>query len=560
MGEWNLDLSKKRSFLILIIIILMQLAVIFYWGGRKANFYWDEYYSFENTHFISDSTSYPHRLVNDERFIANTWMPVSLIKEFLSVNPEDSVIQDNPLSTIRKLFKYNNYFVFLNIFEALFFPGETTAWPAVILNAIIFVLNQLVLYKLVKEMSKEQTVLPLAVTAFYGFSSICLSMVVFVRFYMYATLMNTIFVYFHLKFWKLDGTSLIRRLVYLLVIALSFLVGYNNAQFMAIFAGMFMVSFAIGLLIKKRVKNFLIYSVPVFGGGFVYLATQTDYLSIIFDFQGTLHGTNGAIIWCLEQIVYFRPYMLPGRLKDMALALGKYMFGSFFVMILFCAVVICALIIKAVKGDIGKRSALNKPQDDSVGGFLAIVFVSTFLFMAFFTTFGLFEQIRYIAYVFPEIAIIVMLLCAYALDSKNMQFKFSFLNNRNLTVLAMLFLVVMQILAVNIKGKVDMIYQKDKDGIAKIRSLNADSMIIYGGATREFIVYQASLFVDKNAEFFPCDEGNLENLEETLRDEMMLVEYVGADHKELTDMLEKNGYTMDYVGSTYNFNAYQVRR
>ena len=535
-----MEKNSRNSYYILILLIVVQVSLAIFWGSRKENYYWDEYYSMMRTHCISDSTSYDHNITGDLEYEENKWIPVSIVNKLLTVDKSETVLNDSVFHTLIKLVKYNNYFVLLNVVQGLFFPNVKTAWAAIILNCIILIIHQVLLYKLSQKLTKNPN-LPLFVTAFYGFSSICLSMTVFIRFYLYATLMNTIFVFVHFFYWNSEEKAHFKRILYLGTIVLSVLIGFNNAQFMIFFVLFFMIFFAIGLLVKKGLKSFMFYAVPVFGGGFLYAATQTFYLQAFYDFENFFEKSDGAIRWLLEQMTMTEISMIPGRFSDMAYLIGKYMFGSFFVMIFLVAILVAGFVIKLFKNS-------NDVETKIIDPFIIIILVSTVVYFVFFTVFGLFDQIRYVSYVFPELAMLIVFAIYYVYK------------NKKYYVFLLVALVFLQVASVNLKGKVDMLYTSDGDDIKNILSENADSIFLYGGAGNDFMIYQASVFVGGEAELYAYNkDGNIKLVENDLKNDMLLMVVNGTDFSDLQELLEYKGYTTDFVGVTYAFTVYRTK-
>ncbi|SER55387.1 hypothetical protein SAMN04487884_10736 [Butyrivibrio fibrisolvens] len=529
-----MEFIKKHRCLLFAIITLLQILIIIYWGGKRENLYWDEFFTFEKTHYASDSTPGEHYIDVDAEYKLGTWLPIAIVKESLVVTKDNSVLLDPITHTLRKIFKFNSYMVLLNIVEVILTPGRLSIWPAIILNLILFVLNQIILYRLCNEFI-DNTLYSVAGTAFYGFSSMCVSMAIFVRFYMFATLLTTIFVYFHFMYYKSEDKEHIKRIMYLLLAFLALLLSYNSAEFTIIYGGFFVLIFSVVLWIRKGFKRFLYYSIPIYGGGLCYIATQTNYLGILFDFEATYTEANGALSWCLEQIADFYPGILPLRISEMALLLGRYMFGSYYVMKSYIAIAIIVIIIRVIKKNVVK---------DTWNDYIIILAFSLLLFIAFFTTFGLYEQPRYISYVFPEIAI-VMVFWSYRLFKSEIF--------RNIMALFLLFVVV---LSVNIKGKVDMLYTGDGQFIETVRDMDVESILLYAGGHRTFISYQTALLVDDDAEFYVYDrseENALLQFEDQIRDKMLIIEESGTEDEDVINMLEQKGYTIEAVAWTYQF-------
>ncbi len=527
---------NKNKYVILIVITLIQILLMVYWGTRKENLYWDEYFTMERAHYAADNTPIDHHIDTDKDYEFNKWQPLSLVNDTLIVTQENTSFNDSFLRNLQKMFKAKSYSVMLNMCTYLISPGIKSIWPSIILNIIFFVLNQVLLYILALRLTHNSLV-SLLTTVFYGFSSMCFSMTVFVRFYMLATFLVTAFTLCHMLYWELDVNCHVKKLVYLGLACVALLCGYNNAEFVMFYGGLFMIVYAIALLIRKGIKSFLLYAVPVFGGGFVYLYAKTDYLRFLYDFDTAFDMADGALKWCLECIVDFRPYMLPGRIKEMTLIMGRYMFGSVIVM----GVIVIVVLVMALLKNFDLKDGIELKDS-----FLVLT-AAVFVFFAFFTMFRLYDQVRYISYAFPEVALILVVLMYGAFKSKKKS-------------LALVILVIAaEILSVNLKAKVDMLYTGDRAAIAKINEFNADSVFLYA-RTPTFISYQAAYLADDSAEFFAYDGESIESVEENLRDDMLLVTYKNTDWHDVQELLINRDYNIDFIADTYSITAYHVTK
>ena len=531
-------MSKKESiskyrYLIFAIITIIQVAIMVYWGTQKSNLYWDEYFTLERAHYISSSTPYEHPIIEDPEFVSGKWLPISVIKDTLVVNKDESMLMDPLWKWGKRLIGSNSYSFFLNILEAIFFDGILSIWPAIILNIIIFILNQIVLFKMCNTIS-EKEFFSIFVTSLYGFSSICISMVLFVRFYMLATLMTTLFTYLHIVYFKMEDKKAIRKYIVLFSAFLCLLIGFKNAQFTAIYAVFFIISFSVCYIIEKGIKSFLWYAVPIYCGGIFYIFKETRYVDDLINYEPGNNSNGDAFYWVLDNVYNLKISDLPHRIKEMITIFGNYLFGSTYFLIIF-VVLIVILLFKNIK-EIGKEKTIQKQ--------IWIILCSTALFFCFFTALKLYDQVRYISYVFPELAIIVIAIIYYIKNNKAIRYAIS------------IGIIMACVLLVNINAKVDMLYRDDKDDIQCIRDTGINSIIICGDYNATHISYQSVLLVDDDAEFFvydykkPEELGNLNNNE---KGELLIISYGALNNEEVLNYLSDKNYQIDRIGYLYDF-------
>ena len=536
--------ANTKYTLMFLIILVIQVLLIVFWGNRKENLYWDEFYTLEGAHYFSDSNSEEHYIDEDSDFKVGEWLPVSIVKDTLIVGEKETILKEPFSEVLKKLTGYHNYSAYLNIAESLWSLGEFSIWPAILLNIVFFVLNQMVIFLMCRKISMNET-FSLAVCSMYGFSSMCISMAVFIRCYMLATLLVSLFTCIHLFYYETDGKNAIvriKRLILLILAIVPLYIVHNIAQYSIIYGGIFVIAFSVLLFVKKGLKRFLYYAIPMIGGGFFFLYTQTSYLQILFDFQKSYSEAYAALGATLEGIVDFKIILLPERILDMAHILGRYLFGSFIAMIVFIVIIGVASLTNIV------CNSRTSPKS-IISSFIIVLSLASLVYLIIFAIFGLYEQVRYISFVFPELATFVMAIV----------FK-TFKSDRNRYVVATIIVLVI-IVGVNAKGKIDMLYTGDRDSIERIRDVDANSFLICAGNHRTLITYETAFVAEDDDEFFVYDDiedKSMDNLKSHLRDRMILVGYHGVSTGDVQDMLKDNGYQVEWIADTYNYVFYDV--
>lgn len=536
-----MEITEKQRYLFWGVITVIQILIITYWGTQKENLYWDEFYTLERAHYISDSTPGDHWIDDDPEYKIGEWLPVSMIQDTLVVTREESILNDSFFSSLRKMLKSYNYSVLLNLFSVLISPGKISIWPSIILNIILFVINQLVLFTLCMR-GFTDSIQALFATAFYGFTSMCVSMATYVRFYMFATLLTTLFTYFVYLYYLTKDSERRKRIIYLTLAALTIYIGYGNAQYVIIYAGFLALVLSLFIFFIQGWKRFLYFAIPVFGGGLVYVGLKTPYLKLLYDFEEAYAESEGALTATLDQIVEFDIRLLPGRIMEMGHNFGRYLFGSYFVMIGFLVLLIGMTLIYRLADNIEERK---------MDSFFRIIAFTLILYFAFFIALKLYEQIRYVSYVFPMLSVVL----AAAVFNTFRDIKKNY-------ILALV-LIISVILSVNFKAKVDFLYTGDRYNIDKARALDADSMIVYANTHTTMITYQSALMVGHDAEYYvysALEDNAIENLRADLRDRMLMITYAGTDRDDVFQLLDEEGYSVEQIGGTYQYSLFDIKR
>lgn len=536
-------MKYSKYHVVFTLITVLQIMVIIFWGTKKENLYWDEFYTLERAHYFSDSNPVERYIDADPDFRVGEWMPVSFVKDTLVIGEKETLFNESIFRVLYKLTSHSNYSAYLNLMESVFSPDKLSIWPSIILNIIFFILNQIVLFAMCKKLSGNE-IFPLAVCSMYGFSSICVSMTVFIRFYMLVAFFVTLFTYLHLLYYEVNGELVadhVRRIAFMVLAFGILYLAHNNAQYSAIYGAIFVVLFSICLLMKKGIKYCIYYILPMFIGGFTYLYTQTDYIKVLLNPDLVGNAAMGATI---DGISEFNLSNLPSKILDMAHILGQYLFGSFFAMILFLGVAVIMLFYSITK-------LKQHKENDKYSSVAIVSSLAALVYIMIFTAFGLYAQVRYISFVFPELVIAVMMV-AFSLFEKD-KYKYA--------IASALILIV--ILSVNAKGKVDMLYTGDKESIERIRNFDADSYLLATGNHMTFMTYETAFVADYDDEFYvynDLDDGSLDKLKDNLRDKMILVNYYGVPSSDVQEMLKENGYQVNWIADTYNYVFYTVVR
>ena len=173
-----------------IVVIAIQLIFMVYWGTQKSGYYVDEFFTYDNAHYLSASTPKRIKLYDADFLTYDEWHEISELKSTLTVTREEALLHDPAGYNIKVWFTRYPYMVLFHYVQALFFEGELSKWSAIALNIVLFLLNQILLYRLAHGISGDRTAAVLAV-ALYGFTGMAASMTVYVRFYMLVTLWMT---------------------------------------------------------------------------------------------------------------------------------------------------------------------------------------------------------------------------------------------------------------------------------------------------------------------------------------------------------------------------------
>ena len=181
---------------IIVCVLIAQLAMIAFWTAQRSNYYIDEFFTFEYTHsFTFDKKDVVHS-VRSESWQYEQWIDNAVQKRLMEVTEAESLLSQPPMEGLRMLLTRRNYYGLLNLAMAAFASGRITAVPAIVLNAVMFILAQFILYRIAKELTGSFAISAMTVSM-YGFSAIAINMVLYVRFYMLVTLLMVLLLRLH---------------------------------------------------------------------------------------------------------------------------------------------------------------------------------------------------------------------------------------------------------------------------------------------------------------------------------------------------------------------------
>lgn len=182
-----------------LLVVALQLVTASFYMNSKQFMHIDEFYCYQGAHNVllhryGEQGYYLHS--NEEW--RNTWHTKEEFMELFEVRGDESILS-HPPAEWNSILKTNNiYYILLNIVESFQSDPAMTKWSGFILNSIIFVLHQFVLYLIGWEVfrDKKKALLPMII---YGFSAGGITLMVYIRFYVLKSLMCLLIAYIHMK-------------------------------------------------------------------------------------------------------------------------------------------------------------------------------------------------------------------------------------------------------------------------------------------------------------------------------------------------------------------------
>lgn len=376
--------------IIFMTLLIMQILYMLYWGNAKGGFYVDEMFTFDNTHYISNSTPKRIKFYDADFMEYDKWFELGDLKGTLTVSKENALYHDSFLYNMKTLVK-STYNWMLNYVEVLFFPDEVNKWSGIFVNIVLFVLCQVFLYLIVFKASGSDHAALMA-CAMYGFSGLMVSMVIYIRFYVLVNLWMLIFLYMHVLMW--DEKSLKKNILYEIIAVFLLYLGYLRSPLVVIMGVGIILFFSVALGIGKRWRQIGYYTVPILSGGVAYLAIFTDYIKIFLNPSAAVHAGYGVAKSSLVgNLLRLTPSSFVTRVVDLTELINDYLFGHIYVLVLIA--VLCIY------------SVLTQFKKKQKSPFIYIVVLGAVLFYFAASVCFKLGTIRYNSFLYPLIAVVL---------------------------------------------------------------------------------------------------------------------------------------------------------
>jgi len=267
MKDKILKITDKKYFMpvLLALLIILQLANITrIIVNEKKSCHSDEIFSYG----LANSFYEPYLDTDRVRSVLgekhehnlNHWISGDVIRNYVTVQKGeqfryDSVWYNQSMDRHPPL-----YYAVLHT-VCSFFPDTFSFIFGYAVNFICFIVTQIFLYKLSKNLLKSKY-LALIVCIFWGFSSAAADLTIFIRMYCMLSMWTVIFFYLHSKLIAADDKPLFKQLVPIIIITIC---GALTQYLFLFVAFVTAVMFCIRYLCKRKFKVFLAYGFSLLG-------------------------------------------------------------------------------------------------------------------------------------------------------------------------------------------------------------------------------------------------------------------------------------------------------
>lgn len=243
-------MKKKKITVFLIVIILVQIIFKIYIDYNKEDLYADEMYSY-------GLMNYKQAFIFEEENFQENWHTKEYFNDYITIAKENktdfSPVYNNQVEDYHPPL----YYLLLRI-SSLFSIGKFTKWTGLILNIIIFILCDIVLFFIGKRIFKSE-IYSLLLVITYGFSKFSMENTLFIRMYQLLELQLLLLTNWSLKNYHNKNLKTKDLLQLGVLIITGMLTQYYYLIFMI---GIYVVNI-IKYIRKKQIKNILKYVITV---------------------------------------------------------------------------------------------------------------------------------------------------------------------------------------------------------------------------------------------------------------------------------------------------------
>lgn len=515
--------------IVFVILLLLQVFYMVYWGNVKSGFYVDEFFTYDNAHYMSASTPKRVKMYDADYMEYDKWFDLSELKATLTVDKSNSLFNDGLVYNVKALMK-KPYMTLLNYVEAAFFEGELDKWSGISMNIVFFAIGQLFLYRLAKKLTNNEAASCIAMSMF-GFSGIAVSMVAFVRFYMLVNMWMIIFLYLHALMWTEESFK--KNILYEILAMVVLYPAFKNSPLAMIEGASVIALFSVALLVRKRKKQFLFYALPIFAGGFLYIVLFTGYMQIIFHLKDVASGTTGvgvAAVSLVKNLVNLTPENFVSRSVRLINFINDYLFAHVFVFAI-CAISVLFAII---------RKRIYRERLDEGRSFAYCILVGTIvLYFIASVCLGL-PEIRYNSFLYPIISIAVVAIATDAASHKR--------SGRLITIILAIAVCAEIYFTVTIP-RVQNSYPEDRAAVESIQQHKGIDHLVVDYKADDRVLYECVAYGDDTTKimFTRFENCSLESAPDT-----MLVWQSVNWSAQIVDQLKEAGYTtIEQIAQTH---------
>lgn len=470
----------KKENVLFILILLIQLIVYIFLGTQKAYIHMDEAYSIGLTNY--DKVE----ITNNEDFY-NNWHNNNYYEDYISISTEEvkdiSPVYENQKNDVHPPF----YYLLLRI-AYTFNLDSFSKWPGIILNIIIVILSNILIYKILLITTKNGK-LSLIICLVVGLIISTYESVTYIRMYALNSLILLFISYLHLINYDKEKLEIKQLILIGIVTLIASLTHYYNV----IYIGVLYLIFIIKYIKNKQYKNIIKYTITMIISAILSLIIFPYSINHIF------MGYRGQGV--LESFTNISKMM--NNLGNYIAIVNNDIFNG-----LLWAIAIFLIGTLAYKSIKNKKVTLRLENKKM----LAII-IPAIIYFIIVAVSSPYTEIRYIIPISSFILIYVMYLIYIAL-SKLIN------DNKKINTICLIISIIMIVFPIIINAKIDNLYLQQKEIVKDIEEKYSNIPTIYLFNTNQNrFLDDIYLFTKLNESYiYDINSENKQNIEEILKD------------------------------------------
>lgn len=361
--------------LALLIVIIVQVIIYIFMGIQKSYIHMDEAYSIGLTNYNKIE------ITNNEDFYGQ-WHDNKYYEDYISISESEATnfkpVYENQKNDVHPPF----YYLLLRIVYSMHL-NSFSKWPGIILNIIICIISNILVYKIVKEITRDKKV-SLLICLVNGLVISSIESVTYIRMYALNLLILLAIAYIHLINYKKDELS-VKTLVLIGIITLiASLTHYYNVIYVAVIY----IIYSILYIKEKKYRDWGKYTLTMI------IAATMSLLIFPYSIQHVFMGYRGQGVLS----TFKDPAKMISNLANYIYIVGEKIFNGTLAIILFFFIII--LMYKLIKN---RQLVIKMPNNK-----LLLITIPAIIYFLVVALSSPYTEIRYIIPVCSFIFILVI--------------------------------------------------------------------------------------------------------------------------------------------------------
>lgn len=461
----------------LLIIIIIQIMVYIFLGMQKTYIHMDEAYSIGLTNYNKVD------ITKNEDFY-NNWHNKEYYEDYISIEKEE-VTNLNPVYENQKNDVHPPFYYLLLRIAYTFNLNSFSKWPGLILNIIILVISNILVYKILKQITKDKRI-SLLICLVNGLVISSIESVTYIRMYALNSLFLLLVAYWHIINFRKENISLKSYISIGLIVLLASLTHYYNVIYIAVIYILYIIKY----IKNKQYKNITKYTLTMVVAAIMSLVIFPYSIKHIF------MGYRGqGVLSTFKDI------------SKMLANLGQYINivntnifnGLLWIILLFFTIV---LIYKLIKN----KQLILKVENTK----LLLIIIPAFVYFLIVAVSSPYTEIRYIIPVCSFIFISVIYLLNLVISKM--------LSKRTSKIVFTIFILILLIMPILTHANINNLYLEHKEIVEKVEKEYYKLVAIYLFNTNQNRFLDDIYLFTKIEESYILDieQANEENIEKIL--------------------------------------------